>query len=425
MVNEQHEEARPTLLMGGLIVLVHVALGLNLFAPASLLPLVIADGVSRTVAGLLVAGTVLIQALVGLPGGTLVRRVGAHRTVTVGATLVGSGALALVFDSFAAILFSRLLIGVGAALVITATGPLIMSWFPPRQTPLMNTLFLVALSSGISLGVLLAAPTASRLGWRPTLGVFGVAALVAACVWAAVGARYGLRPKPSERTQVAVVERSAIREVFGDRTIRSLVTADSLVFVQYSVLTTWLPTFFNESRGMSVERAGLLTGLLPGIGIAAVVVGGIISSRATSWKPLFIVSGILVGIGGFATFLVTSHVGILVAVLVLGVGTWVYQPTFHTAPMQLPWMTPDKVAVVWGASMTVAGIGMFVAPIVVGASRDLLGSFVPGFVLWTVLSWSLLLLGLRLPDAISGPRRHERADVNTGLEPQLKPQINQ
>ena len=410
--------------MGALIVLVHVALGLNLFAPASLLPLVIDDGFTRTIAGLLVAGTVLIQALVGLPGGTLARRVGAHRTVTIGSVLVGSGALSLVFDGFGAILFSRLLVGIGAALVITATGPLIMSWFPSRQTPLMNTMFLVALSSGISIGVLGAAPIASSIGWRPTLGVFGIVALFAAGVWAGVGARCGLRPRPSERTPIAVVERSAIREVFGDRTIRALVTADSLVFVQYSVLTTWLPTFFNESRGMSIERAGYMTGVLPGIGIAAVIIGGIVSSRVSSWKPLFIVSGVLVGVGGFATFLITSHVGILIAVAVLGIGTWVYQPAFHTAPMQLPWMTPDKVAIVWGASMTVAGIGMFVAPTVVGASRDLFGSFVPGFVVWTVLSWSLLLLGLRLPDAISGPRRHQDLDSQDQLDPQLDRALN-
>lgn len=403
--------------MGALIVLVHVALGLNLLAPASLLPLVIDDGATRTAAGLLVAGTVLVQALVGLPGGTLVRRLGAQRTVTIGAVLVGSGALSFVFTAFPAILVMRLLVGVGAALVITATGPLIMSWFPPQHTPLMNTLFLVALSSGIAIGVFSAAPIASSVGWQSTLGVFGAAALVAATIWVAVGSRLAPTPLPAGPSPIETIQRSVVREVLGDRTIRGLVAADSLVFVQYSVLTTWLPTFFNESRGMSVERAGLLTGALPGIGVAAVIVGGIISSRARNWKALFVVSGVLVGVGGFATFLATSHLGILIAVLTLGIGTWVYQPTFLTAPMQLPGMTPDKVAIVWGASMTVAGIGMFVAPIVVGASRDIFGSFIPGFVIWSTLSWSLLLLGLRLPAAISRPRRY--------LEPHIIQQLDQ
>jgi cyanate permease len=405
-------DGRSRYVVGALIVLVHVALGLNLFAPASLLPLVIDDfGVTRTVAGLLVAGPVLIQAFVGLPGGTMIRRIGAYRSVTIGAALVGAGALSFVVTGFVALLVARLLVGAGAALVIIGTGPLIMQWFPPRQTALMNTMFLVALSSGISIGVLGAAPLAAWVGWREALGVFGVAALAATGAWVTIGARFAAddaAARPAEAPRVDEARRSVVRGVLGDRTVQVLIVADSLVFIQYSVLTTWLPTFFNESRGMSVERAGLLTGVLPGIGIGAVIVGGVISSRARSWKALFVVSGVLVGAGGFATFLVTSHVGILVSVIVLGIGTWVYQPTFHTAPMQLPWMTPDRVAVVWGASMTFAGIGMFVAPIVVGASRDVLGSFVPGFVVWAVLSWSLLLLGLRLPASISGPRRDEQ-----------------
>lgn len=398
---------RTRYVMGGLIVMLHVALGLNLFAPASLLTLVIDEiGISSTLAGLLIAGPVLIQAFVGLPGGTLVRKLGAHRTATIGSLLAGAGALSFVVTGFAPILIARLLMGAGAALVITATGPLIMAWFPPRETSTMNTVFLVALSSGISLGVLTSAPLATRIGWRETLGLFGVAALVAMAVWTIAGLRLGHWASPADQAVADAPGRTIIREVLGDRTVRALIFADSMVFIQYSVLTTWLPAFFNESRGMSVERAGLLTGMLPGVGIAAVIVGGIISARAKSWRGIFVVCGLLVGMSGFATFIITSHIGILISVLALGVGTWAYQPTFHTAPMQLPWMTPEKVAVVWGSSMTFAGVGMFVAPLVVGASRDVLGSYVPGFILWAALSWALLALGLRLPESISRPLRH-------------------
>lgn len=67
--------------------------------------------------------------------------------------------------------------------------------------------------------------------------------------------------------------------------------------------------------------------------------------------------------------------------------------------MQLPWMSAENVAVVWGASMTIAGLGQFVAPIVVGASRDAFGTFVPGFMIWAVLAWSLLLAAITLNDA--------------------------
>ncbi|MGI9605328.1 MAG: MFS transporter [Acidimicrobiales bacterium] len=388
-------EARPyRMVMGALILFLQFALGLNMFSISPLLPLVIDDyDVSRTWASLLVAGPLLMQAATGIPGSLVIGRYGLRRTVFVGSVLVGSLSLAFLFDGFLMIAVLRLLSGAGAGLLIAGTGPVIMRWFAGRAVPVMNTLFLTALSSGIAIGVLASAPLASSTGWRNVLGVFGLFPLIGAAAWFLFSR--------TATTTSALPEAFGVAEAWGvlrDRTIFSLVTADALVFVQYAVLTSWLPTFFHESRGMSLERAGYLTGLLPAVGIVAVLVGGGLSFRFTQWRPMLILPGIAVGLSGFATFLLTGTAAISVAVIVLGVGTWIYQPTFHTVPMSLPWMTPDKVAVVWGASMTIAGIGQFIAPIVAGASRDVFGSFVPGFAVWSALAWSLLLVGVFLPD---------------------------
>jgi len=59
-------------------------------------------------------------------------------------------------------------------------------------------------------------------------------------------------------------------------------------------------------------------------------------------------------------------------------------------------MTP-KNAVVWGTSMIVAGLGMFISPIIVGASRDIIGTFVSGFLLWALLALALIGAGILLP----------------------------
>ena len=81
----------------------------------------------------------------------------------------------------------------------------------------------------------------------------------------------------------------------------------------------------------------------------------------------------------------------------LGIGTWIYQPILLSLPMELPWMTPNKIAIVWGASMTVAGFGMFLSPIIVGASRDIFGSFVPGFMICVIPASMLIFSGIFLP----------------------------
>ena len=164
------------------------------------------------------------------------------------------------------------------------------------------------------------------------------------------------------------------------------------------------PTYFHEFRGMTLVEAGKITGLLPFVGMLSVVIGGYLTLKVKSRRLFFIIPGILVAVGGFGSFLFENEVLIVTAILLFGIGTWIYQPILLTLPMQLSWMTPNKVAIVWGASLTIAGLGMFISPIVVGASRDLFGTFVPGFSIWAVLACALFFTGLLLPESdVSAP----------------------
>lgn len=125
--------------------------------------------------------------------------------------------------------------------------------------------------------------------------------------------------------------------------------------------------------------------------------GGFLPLRIDSKKPFFIVPGLLLGLGGLGTFLIDSTLGIYVSIVLLGIGSWSYAATFLSLPMELPDMTPEKVAVVWGTFVTVSGIGMFISPIVVGAIRDGTGTFVPGFIIFAVGAWFLMIAGLLIP----------------------------
>jgi MFS-type transporter involved in bile tolerance (Atg22 family) len=76
--------------------------------------------------------------------------------------------------------------------------------------------------------------------------------------------------------------------------------------------------------------------------------------------------------------------------------------------MGLKGMTAEKVAVVWGLFVSVSGLGMFVSPIVVGVIRDYWGTFTPGFLIWGIGAWSLLVVGLVLPESVNGYSEHGR-----------------
>ena len=387
------EYPRYRFVIAGLILAVHFSIGLNIFVVSPLLLLIVDDyGINRATASLLIVLALLIHSGFGLPGGVIVVRLGLKRIYTLSWFLMGTLALSAVAPNFPTLLVLRLAYGVGFGLIIPATGPLLMQWFRPKEITVMNALFIAALSLGVALSVSTAAPLASAMGWQNVLGLFGGIGLLGASAWSLLG-------KTQANVQIvsAPISLTDVLSVLRNRTILLLVAADALVFMQYTALTSWLPTFYNESRGMSLTQAGFVTGLLPFVGVFAVLVGGFLPLKFASKKPFFIVPGLLLGLGGLGSFLIDSTFGIYVSILLLGIGSWSYAPTLLSLPMEIPGMTPEKVAVVWGTFVTVSGFGMFVSPIVAGAIRDASGSFVPGFMIFAVGAWFLFVAGMLLP----------------------------
>ena len=385
--------------IGALILAAHLSIGLNFFSVTPLLPLVIDDyAVSRASASLLIALPTVVKALVGLPGSLIINRFGLNRTFALSWFMIGLLTLSPAVSDFSTMILLRLFYGLGAGLIMTASAALIMQWFPPREVPVVNTLLLLVIVTGTAVSVTLAVPMSQMMSWETVLGVFGAVGLLGAIAWSLFGRT---RQEATDAREVFTLRDLWL--VFRNRTVFLLVVGDALVFINYAAITSWLPAFLHEFRGMTLEQAGYITGILPTVGVLSVVIGGYLTMKVKARRPFFIVPGILVGLGGFGSFLLSDVFAIQLCVMLLGIGTWIYQPILLTLPMQLPWMTPRKITVVWGASLTIAGFGMFIAPIVVGASRDLLGSFVPGFAIWAALAWTLVLTGVLLPRKSRSP----------------------
>ncbi len=385
--------------IGALILAAHLTIGLNFFSVTPLLPLVIDDyAISRASASLLIALPTVVKALVGLPGSLIINRFGLNRTFALSWFMIGLLTLSPAVSDFSTMILLRLFYGLGAGLIMTASAALIMQWFPPREVPVVNTLLLLVIVTGTAVSVTLAVPMSQMMSWETVLGVFGAVGLLGAIAWSLFGRT---RQEATDAREVFTLRDLWL--VFRNRTVFLLVVGDALVFINYAAITSWLPAFLHEFRGMTLEQAGYITGILPTVGVLSVVIGGYLTMKVKARRPFFIVPGILVGLGGFGSFLLSDVFAIQLCVMLLGIGTWIYQPILLTLPMQLPWMTPRKITVVWGASLTIAGFGMFIAPIVVGASRDLLGSFVPGFAIWAALAWTLVLTGVLLPRKSRSP----------------------
>ena len=389
------------IVIAGFILLSNLALGLNLFNAGPLFPLIIEDySINRATAGLMVTLSLLIAAGFGLPGSVIIARMGLRRALVAGWLLISLLVLSAWVPNFATMLILRVAYGFGMALLFTATAPLLMQWFKPRQILMMNGVSAAVFNLGIALSIATAAPLSGAVGWPKALSIFGAISVVGTLAWIILG-----KPAGHARRLVPIVSRRELWAVISNRAILLLVAGDAGAFFQYSAFTSWLPSFFHESRGLSLNQAGFITGLLPFIGIFAVLLGAILPLRTGSKRMVLLVSGILGVLGGLGASLVSDLGGIYISVIVLGIGSFLYLPTLMSLPMEMPGMTPEKVAIVWGFIVTVVGFASFVSPLLVGGLRDISGSFLPGFIICIVASSALIAAATLMPATALQPVR--------------------
>ena len=273
----------------------------------------------------------------------------------------------------------------------------------------VNSLNTAILSGGVAASLAGAVPLAELLGWKMTLTVFSGIGIVGTILWPLAP-----RDRGTEVERRAGISVSEVFSVLRGRAVALLVAADAGIFIQYTALTTWLPTFYGEERGISAQEAGIITSILPFVGIFAVLAGGAIpllfesfrdrlaifgglGDFLFSYRGILAFSGVLAILGGLGAFLLDTQAGIYISVVVLGIGSWFYVPALLTIPMRLSGATPERVAAVWGSYMTFSGLGMFIFPILVGWLYDNFNSYYPGFIICAVASWSLLICGVFLP----------------------------
>ena len=393
------KKSRYRFVIAGIILLFNLFYSANFSVVTPVLPLIIDDyQVSRGAASFLMSGVLIIQALFVIPGGLLAAKAPLKLVFAIGCVVASAMVLTFLADHFMVLLSLRLVHALAFVLIMPATAPILMRWFSVKELPLMNSLHMTFFILGIGIGTFASGPMSSAIGWQATLMVFGAAMLVVGAVWVA----FGRVPPPAA---VGSVRRVSIREMarsVRSKTILLLGLADGAAFAQNLALTTWLPTYYNEVFGMSLTKAGSIVGLVSIVGVVASLTGGFLSARLGVRKPFLVIPGAVVGLAGMGCFLFQNEVVIYTAIIALGISSFIYLPVLMTIPMELKGISEGQVAVAWATMFAVASGIAIVGPMSVGFMTDWLGSFIPGFMLWAVLSWGLLVVGLMVPE--TGPR---------------------
>ena len=349
---------------------------------------------------LVISAVSFAKIFVPLVAGVLAVRIGVARTLVIGNLCICASLLTPYSGNFSELVATRIVFGIGGAIVVTLMGPMVLQWFPRTELAIVNGFNYVAVNSGITLSLFITIPLAAAYGRNHVLTAYAVISALIAVLWLAIGRD---RMAPVKTTTAAL---SGYLEIIRMKEAWWLTFAAAGPLCVYLVFNTWLPTFYKESLGLAPARAAQLTGLANMVGIPSAIFGGILAQATGRRKPFILASGLLTGIAAFGLFL-TGNLAILsMSAVVFGIGLFLWVAPLTTLAMEIPGITPQKLAILNGVFFSVGYLLAFFAPLIAGALRDATGSFIPGFVAFSLFSFSLLFGGFMLQETGKRKTQH-------------------
>lgn len=354
----ERTRTNPWLVLAGCFIL-SVGVNAYMIAPSSISPLFIEEfGISTAAAGNIISAAILGSIFTQIPGGYLMDRFD-NRWLIVPAVVGFLGVVAWnqVQSSFTLFLLARGLGGVLGGFVFTAGANVVGRVFGPENRGVATGIYMTSPPASFAL----AHSTSPLIGTAfGPLRVFllhaGLAIVGTAVFW--VAAREPVRgesaPSPSE-----------FARALGNRSVILVALSAFAVYALYLFLNTWIPTYGREVLSLSLSAAGIVTAIVPVVGLAARPGGGWLSSKLGDRRKPVLAGGLLVGlvfllaiplVEGFALFLVL----LVLAAFTLQLGTGVY----YVLTRELA--TPGTEGTSLTVMTTVSFTGSFVAPVAGG-----------------------------------------------------------
>jgi MFS transporter, NNP family, nitrate/nitrite transporter len=331
--------------------------------------------------GFMVAVPVLSGALLRIVAGIMVDRLRPKLTGIILQTIVIASLIAawlVGVKSFEATLAVGLALGVAGASFAVAL-PLASQWYPPDY---QGTALGIAGAgnSGTVFAALFAPTLAQDFGWNNVFGLAVIPLAVALAVFLLLARNCDKAPAPQQRADY----------------LRVLKVGDAWWFMfLYSVtfggfvgLSSSLTIYFNDQYGLSPVVAGYFTAACVFVGSFMRPVGGAFADRVGGVFSLSIMYTVaagalaLISLGGWSAPM--ALLVFIVAMLALGMG--------NGAVFQLiPQGFSREIGVITGLVGMAGGVGGFYLASSLGISKQLTGSYHPGFLVFGLLAAAALL----------------------------------
>lgn len=362
---------------------------------------------SPAVTGFLLSGFFWTYAVMQLPAGWFIDRIGPRIALSVSVvawsivTMMTAAAQSLLH-----LMGCRLMLGVGEAGALPNFAKITALWFSSRERGFASSIFDSGSRFGAALALPLVAWLIDRYGWRMSFLVSGSLGFVWVMVWLSVYRDPDVGKSPPDSSYVprsiTLVPPAAPRAhiswlaLFRYRTLWGMMLGFFCLNFTIYFFITWFPAYLMQTRGFSLFKLGTL-GVLPAMcAIPGGWLGGIMSDclYRRGWSLTRARKSCLVG-GMLASSVITLSV--------FATSTWVCLMFFSLAYASLAftgaivWTLPAEVAPSQAHVASIAGIQNFAANlggIVISTFTGLMLSMTHGsFMIPLCVAGALCLLG--------------------------------
>jgi len=239
-------------------------------------------GITHTQSGMLVSAVYWAIVALTFPISLLVDRWSRTKTIGIMAILWSlATALCALTGNFVQLFMARLLIGIGEAGYAPGGSAMISGLYPIEKRSKMMGLWNASIPLGSAVGVLMGGLIAVKLGWKHAFGIVALPGLIVAILFMFV--------KDYKTVDLSFVDKFSNKVKMERKDmVKEFLTKPSVIYTYFGMtavvfvttsMITWLPTYFQNVRGVPQENAGTMASAVMVMALIGAPIGGFLTDR--------------------------------------------------------------------------------------------------------------------------------------------------
>lgn len=364
--------------------------------------------VSHAQASLLFTVPLAVLAVIAIPSGILVDKIGVGKATLIGAILlVLSSLLRGTFTSYATILVFTILYGIGFALIFPNLPKLVSTWFPREKVGLATGLYTTGMCLGpaLALGITLPLIYPITNSYQGTIYIWTIPAMAGTVLWwIAVRGSY---LNPVKKEKVTAGTKSSF-PMWKNRNIWLVGLMLFLLNIQYYTWSAWTPALLMQ-KGANPDLATAITSVRSWAGIPFIFLIPWVSYRVGLKKPFLWSCTAITALASWSAMYISVPLFWPLMVVLAITGNVIFAMLL-SLPVEL--VPREAVGSASGMVLSLGYTGAIIGPWIAGGILDTTESLVPAIimlvgvaVLWTFIAFIIPETGARANKKIPVPNK--------------------